>query len=97
MTQQGRWGKKAEKNEVVSGVLEEGVPVSLLIGVIQRRELDCFVVILSVVDTVGLIFITVPGMIVVVLLVVIGANGCLRVGAQRGGHECQGSQQEGAQ
>jgi hypothetical protein len=79
------------------GMLVAPVPISLLIGFIERRELRTSAMILFVVDTVSFVFVAIPLMIVVVLLIVIGANCDVILGSQRGGRQCQGSQHEHAE
>ena len=53
------------------------VPVVLLIFVFEFRKLVVFAMVLFGVDTIRLIFLAVPGMVVVALFVVIGAGGLL--------------------
>lgn len=74
------------------------VPVVLLIFVFEFRKLVVFAMVLFGVDTIRLIFLAVPGMVVVALFVVIGASGIMILGSQRRRDHCnwnhQGSTQE---
>ena len=69
------------------------VPVILLIALFELGEISAFAMILFCIDTIRLIFLAVPCMVVIVLFVVIGASGPLILGAQ----PCRGHRNWGHQ
>src|ERR1022692_4833515 len=69
------------------------VPVILLIILFELGKLAVFAMVLFCIDTIRLIFLAVPCMVVVVLFVVIGASGPLILGSQR----CRGHRNGGHQ
>ena len=81
-------------------VIVAPVPVVLLIFVFEFDKLGRLAVVLFGIDTIRLVFLAVPGMVVIVLFVVIGAGGLLILGSRHSrrhgdwGHK-DGSQQGG--
>ena len=59
------------------------VPVILLIVLVEFGKLAIFAMVLFCIDTIRLIFLAVPCMVLIVLFVVIGASGLLILGSQR--------------
>ena len=64
------------------------VPVILLIVVFESGEIVVFPVVLFCVDSVRLVFLTIPSVVVIVLFVVIGASGILILGSQHSRRHC---------
>jgi hypothetical protein len=54
------------------GMLVPAVPIILLIAFVQLAEFDALLMIILLLDGIGLIFLTVPLVIVVTLLIVVG-------------------------
>lgn|SRR5579863_638892 len=76
-------------------------PVCLLIAGLEPGKLNSFAMVFCVVSTIGLIFATIPFVIVIVSFVVIGADGsCSRLailGSHCRWHHCQWEDEGGAQ
>lgn len=73
------------------------VPVILLIVFFEPGKVVVFAMILFCIDTIRLIFLTVPCMIVIVLFVVIGASGLLIFSSQHSRRHCYRGHKGGAQ
>src|ERR1017187_8232808 len=73
------------------------VPVILLIVLFELRKIAVFAMVLFCIDTIRLIFLAVPCMVVIVLFVVIGASGLLILGAQSCRGHCNWGHQGGTQ
>ena len=75
------------------------VPVSLLIVFVELGKVAVFAMVLFGIDTIRLIFLAVPRMVVIVLFVVIGASGLLIFGSQHSRRHCywghKGSTEQG--
>src|ERR1039458_2350999 len=64
------------------------VPVILLLVIFELGKIPGFAMVLFCIDTIRLIFLTVPCMVVIVLFVVIAASGLLILGAQHSRRHC---------
>src|ERR1035438_5713382 len=75
------------------------VPVILLLVIFELGKIPGFAMVLFCIDTIRLIFLTVPCMVVIVLFVVIAASGLLILGSQHSRRHCywghQGRTQQG--
>ena len=75
------------------------VPVILLIALFEVGKIAVFAMVLFCIETIRLIFLTVPCMVVIVLFIVIGASGLLILGSQHSRRHCywghQGRTQQG--
>ena len=73
------------------------VPVILLIVLFELGKLDVFAMVLLGIDTICLVFLTVPCVVVIVLFVVIGASGLLIFGSQHSRRHCYWGHKGGTQ
>src|ERR1035438_3404811 len=73
------------------------VPVILLLVIFELGKIPGFAMVLFCIDTIRLIFLTVPCMVVIVLFVVIAASGLLILGSQHSRRQCYWAHKGGAQ
>src|ERR1017187_4821547 len=73
------------------------VPVILLLVIFELGKIPGFAMVLFCIDTIRLIFLTVPCMVVIVLFVVIAASGLLIFGSQHSRRQCYWAHKGGTQ